>query len=92
MNNWNKIFITAIIIESIIILLLILFLGKITLFPNSCYTSDFLHPFGRNTAQEGQACLQAFTEGTNPLIYLVSYLLILTIIVYIIYLIKNRRK
>lgn len=91
MKNWNKILIAAIIIEIVILLLLIFFWREITLFPNSCYTSDFFHPFGKKNIQEGQMCLQVFTEGTNPLIYIISYTLILTVITYICYWIKNRK-
>lgn len=89
-RNWNKIFLISIAIEIIILLILIFFWNQVTLFPNSCYTSDFFHPFGRSTAQEGQVCLLVFTEGTNPLIYLTLYVLILTIITEGVYLIRRK--
>ncbi len=84
----DKVFIGLIIIETIFLLITLLFFKTIQI-SNTCNFWSFLNPLGFHG---DVLCGQAFTIISNPLIYQFTDLLILTIVTYIIYLIVNKLK
>lgn len=85
----DKIFIGLILLEIITLLVTLLFFRTITI-SNTCNIWSFTNPFGFH--KEDLICGQAFTTILNPIIYQLTDLLILTIIIYIIYLVINKLK
>jgi len=86
MKKTNLFFILLIIIE---LVLLIGFSFKTCYWSTPCSTPDFFHPFGKDS---GEFCIQMVALGICSIEYLMSYLLILTIAVYSIYLIYSKLK
>ena len=89
MKKITKIFLLTIIIE-IIFVVASSFLPSVN-YPSPCTTPDFFHPFGRITSSE-EVCSHMLSFGPNPLFYLSQYLLIFTLILFVIYLLINKFK
>ena len=57
---------------------------------NSC-TPSFFNPFGMKMGSE-MICLPAFTKTVFPIFYFLTYLLIITLIVYLVYVLSQKIK
>lgn len=91
MRKGKKIFILIIILEIISFLVIVLFSGKNCFYPTPCSVPNFFHPLGNNY----DICIQMLTAPMQcnlSLIYLLDWLILLTIFVFIGYLFKNRKK
>ena len=55
---------------------------------SACDTHSFLNPFGINN-DKNKACIAMCVEKPYPIFFWISDLLILTIVIYIIYIAKN---
>ena len=86
LKKTSKVFIILIILEIIFVILLSFF--KVG-WPSPCVTPNFFHPFGTEMAP-GTGCIQVITPAPTSLFYLMQYLLILTIIIFLIYLGINK--
>ncbi len=72
-------------------LAVVLFSGRTCSYSTPCDVPDFFHPFGRYY----DACIQMLTPPMQcnlGLIYLLEWLIILTILTFFYYLFKNRKK
>jgi len=56
-----------------------------------CTTPNFFHPLGREMTS-GVGCIQVFTKTIFPLFYFLVYLLIITLIIYGVYILINKVK
>lgn len=87
MKKINLIFIAAFIVELIVILVSYYYLANKC--GSACDLHSFLNPFG--IGQPG-FCIQICAYVPHPLFYIFSDLLIITIVIYLIYLFRRNKR
>lgn len=85
MKKANKIFISILIVELILIGILYLFFQNPC--GSACNNYSLLNPFGIGKIE---SCIQVCTQTLHPLIYLFSDLFIITLIIYLLFLLKMK--